>query len=97
MQVHFAVDEEQPLPGRKGGRRTFTTSRVVSAVAAVCGVVGLAALRRSHSGETFLTSSLSAAKTADQFDDVLQRQSSQFDKLAASRQEGIKMMAELQV
>ena len=44
MQVHLAVDEEQPLLGRKAEGRTFTTGRVAGAIAAVCGVVGLAAL-----------------------------------------------------
>jgi hypothetical protein len=93
MQVHLAVDEEQPLLGRKAEGRTFTTGRVACAIAAVCGVVGLAALKRTSAGAPLL----GAAKSADPFNDVLQRQSSQFEELAASRQEGIKMMAELQV
>jgi hypothetical protein len=93
MQVHLAVDEEQPLLGRKAEGRTFTTGRVAGAIAAVCGVVGLAALKRTSAGAPLL----GAAKSADPFNDVLQRQSSQFEELAASRQEGIKMMAELQV
>ena len=93
MQVHLAVDEEQPLLGRKAEGRTFTTGRVAGAIATVCGVVGLAALKRTSSGAPLL----GAAKSADPFNDVLQRQSSQFEELAASRQEGIKMMAELQV
>ena len=93
MQVHLAVDEEQPLLGRKAEGRTFTTGRVAGTIAAVCGVVGLAALKRTSAGAPLL----GAAKSADPFNDVLQRQSSQFEELAASRQEGIKMMAELQV
>ena len=93
MQVHLAVDEEQPLLGRKAEGRTFTTGRVAGAIATVCGVVGLAALKRASPG----TPLLGAAKSSDPFTDVLQRQSGQFEELAATRQEGIKMMAELQV
>ena len=73
-------------------KSVLTTGRVLAAVAGVAGVAGVAAL----SSNSALYPGGLLGKSKD-FEHVLHRQSKAFKGLAASRQEGIRMMAELTV
>ena len=73
-------------------KSVLTTGRVLAAVTGVAGVAGVAAL----SSNSALYPGGLLGKSKD-FEHVLHRQSKAFKGLAASRQEGVRMMAELTV
>jgi len=73
-------------------KSVLTTGRVLAAVAGVAGVAGVAAL--SSNSVAYPGGLLGKSKD---FEHVLHRQSKAFKGLAAARQEGIRMMAELTV
>ena len=73
-------------------KSVLTTGRVLAAVAGVAGVAGVAAL--SSNSVAYPGGLLGKSKD---FEHVLHRQSKAFKGLAAARQEGVRMMAELTV